>query len=308
MAGASYQVHGIKFYPCPLLLETDAAATAGAMARAAQVHARDLAGFVTLGYDTPGYGQADKSQDGTPALLARTGALAAEHGVPFVCDNAWGMPFIGVDPRSVGADVMLYSMDKVAGAPTSGLLIGREGSMVNVRRALGVHGERFGATSAHGKAVHVAADPGKMTMVGVLASLRILRDRPALVRRPIDATYDIVVDEYERMKGALGDGFVITKSYNIGGVEVNYERTWADGKTGIPIFNNEDRVAGCQLVNLCAAKMGVLVGIADDANILINPGLGTVDDDGAVIEERMRLAVRGLFASMALLREWVDRG
>ena len=29
---------------------------------------------------------------------------------------------------------------------------------------------------------------------------------------------------------------------------------------------------------------------------------------GAVIEERMRLAVRALFASMALFRAWVDRG
>ena len=76
---------------------------------------------------------------------------------------------------------MLYSMDKVAGASTSGLIIGREGPMVNVRRALGIHGERFGATSAHGKASHVAADPGKMTMTGMLAALRVLRDRPQMV-------------------------------------------------------------------------------------------------------------------------------
>ena len=31
-------------------------------------------------------------------------------------------------------------------------------------------------------------------------------------------------------------------------------------------------------------------------------------DLGTVIEERMRLAVRALFASMELLRAWVDRG
>lgn len=308
MVGARNQVHGIKSYSCPLLLETDSGATAHAMTCAAQVHARDLAGFVTLGYDTPGYGRADKTEGGTPVLLAQTGALAASQGVPFICDNAWGIPFIGVDPRRIGADVMLYSMDKVAGAPTSGLLVGREGPMVNVRRALGVHSERFGTTSAHGKAVHVAADPGKMAMLGVLASLRVLRDRPQLVQRPIDDTYAIVIDEYQRMKSALGEGFVITKSFNTGGVEVNYERTWVNGRMGIPIFNNEDRIAGSQLINLCAATMGILVGVADDANVLINPGLGTVDDDGSLIEERMRLAVRGLFATMALLREWVDRG
>ena len=52
-------------------------------------------------------------------------------------DNAWGTPFLGTDPRRIGADVMLYSMDKVAGASTSGLVIGREEPMVNIRRALG---------------------------------------------------------------------------------------------------------------------------------------------------------------------------
>ena len=62
------------------------------------------------------------------------------------------MPFLGTDPRRIGADVMLYSMDKVAGASTSGLVIGREEAMVNIRRALGIHSERFGTTSAHGKA------------------------------------------------------------------------------------------------------------------------------------------------------------
>ena len=54
--------------------------------------------------------------------------------------------------------------------------------------------------------------------------------------------------------------------------------------------------------------MGVLPGQADDANIIINPGLGTVDERGVVIEERMRLVIRALFAAMVLLRRWADRG
>lgn len=308
MAGASYQLHGIKFYPCPLLVNTDAAATTTALRQAARTHAPDLCGFLSLGYDTVGYGYAEKNADGAPQLLKNVGALAAEHGVPYVCDNAWGMPFLGTDPRRIGADVMLYSMDKVTGAPTSGLIIGREGAMVNVRRALGVHGERFGATSAHGKASHVASDPGKMTMSGVLAALRVLRDRPDVVTRPIDVTHELVLDEYARVKDDLGEGIIISKSYNLGGVEVNYERTWAGGRMGIPIFNNEDRIAGSQLLNLCMAKMGVLPGQADDANVVITPGLGTVDETGAIVEDRLRFAVRALFASMALLRAWADRG
>ena len=308
LAGASYALHGIKFLPTPLLMNTDAAATTKALSRAANIHSHDLSGFLSLGYDTAGYGCGKKNGDGAPQLLANIGELAAEYGVPYVCDNAWGTPFLGTDPRLIGADVMLYSMDKVAGASTSGLIIGREGPMVNVRRALGIHGERFGTTSAHGKASHVAADPGKMTMTGMLAALRVLRDRPQTVTKPIDTTYAVIVDEYERAKGDIGEGIVITKSYNLGGVELNYEATWSNKRFGIPIFNNEDRVAGSHLLNLCVTEMGVLPGQADDANVIINPGLGTVDEQGVVIEERMRHAVRALFASMALLRRWVDRG
>ena len=308
MAGASYPLHGIKFYPCPLLMNTDVGKTTDALRRAAEIHARDLSGFVSLGYDTPGFGCGKKNRDGAPQLLANIGELAAEYGVPYVCDNAWGTPFLGTDPRHVGADVMLYSMDKVTGAPTSGLLIGREEAMVNVRRALGIHGDRFGGTSAHGKASHVAADPGRMTMTAMLQALRVLRDQPQVVTQPVDTTHALVLDEYARVKGDLGDGIVITKSYNLGGVEVNYEGTWSGGRIGIPIFNNEDRVAGSALVNLCTAEMGVAPGQADDANIIINPGLGTVDKDGVVIEERMRLAIRATFASLVLLRGWAERG
>ena len=173
---------------------------------------------------------------------------------------------------------MLYSMDKVAGASTSGLVIGREEPMVNIRRALGIHSDRFGSTSAHGKASHVAADPGKVTMTAMLAALQVLRDKPQVVTQPVDTTHALVLDEYARVKDDLGAGIAITKSYNLGGVEVNYEGTWSAGKMGIPIFNNEDRVAGSQLLNLCTAEMGVLPGQADDANIIINPGLGTVDE------------------------------
>jgi hypothetical protein len=67
-------------------------------------------------------------------------------------------------------------------------------------------------------------------------------------------------------------------------------------------------VAGSQLLGLCMAKMGVLPGQAEDANVIVNPGLGTVDEDGVLLEQRMRLAIRALFAAMVLLREWADRG
>ena len=77
---------------------------------------------------------------------------------------------------------------------------------------------------------------------------------------------------------------------------------------GIPIFSQEDRLAGTNLIDLVMAKAGIVPSGADDANMFINPGLGTVDASGALIEERMRLVVRGVFSALALLAEWADKG
>lgn len=304
MAGARYDVHGIKSYPCPLLLDVDPVQTAAALERAASIHASELGGFVTLAYDTPGYGYGVHEGDGAPTLARRIGELAANRGVPYIADNAWGIPILGTDIRKIGADIMMYSMDKVAGGPTSGLIIGREAPMVQIRRALGVHSDRSGSLSTHGKAANVAVDPGKEAMLGMLAALRTLRDSPEVITRPIDATHAIVLDEYQRHRAALGDGIVIAKSVNLGGVEINYQRTWADGRIGIPIFTHEDRVAQSNLLNLCIAKMGVVPNITDDANIPVTPGFGTTDEEGRVIEERMRWVVAAIFRSLALLAEW----
>lgn len=309
LVGARYELHGSKMLPAPLLMETRAADTADAVARAAEIHAQDLTGFVSLSYDTPGYGYAEHGENGAPTLLQRIGAQAARRGLPYLCDNAWGVPFLGTDPRAIQADAMLYSLDKVSGAPTSGLIIGREWSMVGIRRALGVQSERFGVPSAHGKASHVAADPGKMTMLGIVAALRMLRDAPERFTGPIDATHAVVEDEFARRRGRLPEGIVISKSYNLGGVEVNYERTWktGSGRPGIPIFTNEDRIAGAQILNAAIGRMGVLPGQAEDANIVFSPGLGTVDAQGDLIEERMRLVVRATFRALELLFDWASR-
>jgi hypothetical protein len=304
MAGGRYEPHGPKMLPCPLLVQTDAKQTIASVKRSAEFHAASLAGFLTLGYDTPGYGYGDKNENGAPTIQVAVGALASSYGVPYVSDNAWGLPFIGTDPRQVGATVMLYSMDKVAGAPTSGLVLGREEAMVSVRRAMGIQSERFGATSAHGKAAHVAADPGKLSLAAMLQALRVIRDEPERLTGPVDVTHRIVLDEYASFSGRLGEGIRISKSYNVGGVEINYESTWAPDRMGIPIFSNEDRVAGSHVLGQCMAKMGVHLSQAEDANVIVTPGLGTVDRSGRVVEERMRLVVRALFSAMVLLREW----
>ena len=52
--------------------------------------------------------------------------------------------------------------------------------------------------------------------------------------------------------------------------------------------------------------MGVIPNQAEDGNLIVTPGLGTVDEEGVVIEDRMRLAVRALFGALALMARWVD--
>src|SRR5690606_890352 len=124
--------------------------------------------------------------------------------------------------------------------------------------------------------------------------------------RPIDILHDIVLEEHDRVCKRLGMGFVVTKSYNLGGVEINYERTWAQGSTGIPIFSNEDRIAGAQILGQIMAKMGVLLIQSEDGNIVLTPGLGTLDELGRLDEVNMRLVVRSVFAGLLILREWAS--
>lgn len=306
MEGARYDLHGPKMLQAPLLLETDANRTVATLKRVAQIHAANLVGFVTLGYDTPGYGYGAKDGNGAPTIQCAIAGMAAEYGVPYVVDNAWGAPFVGSDIRKLGADLMLYSMDKVAGAPTSGLVIGREDAMVNVRRALGYHSERFGTVSAHGKGAHAAADPGKLSLAGMVHVLRVLRDTPQRLTEPVDLTHQIVLEEYARYQGQLGPDIVITKSYNMGGVEVNYQRTWDRGGFGIPMFTNEDRIAGVNLMGHMLSRMGVVLSQAEDGNVILMPGLGTIESDGKVIESRMRLVIRAVFSTLVLLKEWAQ--
>lgn len=306
MAGSSHILHGPKMMPAPLLMETDAPGTIAALTRAAEIHASELAGFISLGYDTPGYGYAAKTSSGSSSIQVEMGNLAARYNVPYVVDNAWGVPFVGTDPRAIGADTILYSMDKVSGAATSGLIIGREVPMANVRRALGIQSERFGMPSAHGKAAHVAADPGKLALASLVHVLRELRDNPERFRKPINDLDEIVREELARYSDRLGAGIEITCSYNLGGIEVNYERSWNGNVPGIPIFTNEDRIAGKQILGQIMGRMGVMLIQAEDGNVLLTPGMGTMGSDGSLDPSAMRRVVRSLFEALILLRDWSE--
>ncbi|QGG47271.1 hypothetical protein [Heliorestis convoluta] len=301
LAGAKYPVHGIKAHPVPLLTEVDPESSIEQMALAAEVHAAYLTGFTSIGYDTPGYGYGAKDDDGTPILMKRMGELAHEYNVPYLVDNAWGIPFVGTDPRKANADLIVYAMDKAAGAATSGLVIGREDLMVTIRRAMGMQGDRWGTTASYGKAAYVTFDPGKEALLSQVQALRVLRDNPEVLTKPVDDLERIVKEEFEKLNPKIRQGIIITKSYNSQAVEVNYEGTWKNNGIGFPVFAIEDMYAGSNILQTGLAQMGVIPTIAYDANIYISPGLGTTDEHGQLIEPNMRYAVRALVQLMEIV-------
>jgi hypothetical protein len=192
-------------------------------------------------------------------------------------------------------------MDKASGAPTCGLAIGKEETMVPLHRALGTHGHRFGIPFSHGKAAYVTLDPGKEALLGLIATLKALMEKPDTYKQAVDLWYDITIDEFGKLDSGIRDGLVISKDYSQLAVEVNYENTWTDGKMGIPIFSIEDMYAGTALTQSGVTQMGVIACVAYDANIKMNPGLGTLDEDGVLIEEPTRYCIRALVKFIELL-------
>ncbi|TYP59884.1 hypothetical protein [Thermosediminibacter litoriperuensis] len=301
LVGADYSVHGIKYFPVILLTKVDPEASAKKIRVAAEREASMFAGITSLAYDTPGYGYGVKDGEGTPVLQKRLAEIAHEFDVPYVLDNAWGVPFIGHDIRKSGADVIIYSLDKASESTTAGLIVGKEEYMVHIRRALGYHGDRYGTTASYGKAAYVTNDPGKEALLGVIAALKELRENPEELTKPVDDLYNIVKEEFEQIHPKIKKGLIITKSYNSRAVEVNYENTWNGDELGLPIFSIEDMYAGTNIFQSGVAQMGVIPTVAYDANIMISPGLGTTDENGQIIEDRARWAVRALIKLMEIV-------
>jgi len=292
--GANYDCHGIKYHPAIQLTGVDADASAKKIRAAAERHQTMLTAFASLAYDTPGYGYGTKEKNGAPRLQKLIGDIAQEMELPYIVDNAWGAPFVGTDIRKTGADVICYSMDKASGCVTAGLIIGKEEKLIPLRRALGTHGDRYGTGTSHGKAAYVTFDPGKEGLVGVIASLKVLRDKPERFTKPLDELYQIVTEEFGKIDPAIRNDFTIYKSMNSGAVEINYEKSWLPGGKQIPIFSIEDMYSGTNIFQAGLSQMGIIPSIAYDGNMLISPGLGTTDLEGNLIHERTQWAVRGL--------------
>ncbi len=299
LAGASYEPHGVNYHVVPVLLDVDPEASIALISRVAERHGKHLTAIVSMGYDTPGYGYGAKDENGVPRLQKHLGQLARSYDVPYIVDNAFGLPFLGTNPAKIGADVIVYSMDKAAHCPTSGLIIGREDVMVPIRRALGFHGGREGSPASYGQSGYVAADPGKAALLGQVAALRALRDKPRVWVENADRLESIVREEFDRLPAGVRDLVSITKTYNSEAVEVNWEGTWRDGRVGIPLFSSEDAYCGSSPVTWALEAMGVMAH--DDCNMYIAPGFGTSDENGVMIPENMRWCVRALVETLRIL-------
>lgn len=304
LVGARYDCHGIKYFPCPLMLHVDPELSHEAVTKVAARHASTLVGITSLGYDTPGFGYGERDSEGTPVIQKLYSRLAQEYNVPYIIDNAAAAPFTGTDIRRTGADLVLYSTDKALGAPIGGLIIGKEEVMVPLRRALGTHSSRNGSLS-YGKASHVGFDPGVQSLAGIIAALKAVRTDPTVLTDAVDRTYDIVIEEMASLDAEVAEYCMVTKTYNRLEVEVNYQDSWTEQRIGFPIFTMEDMYAGTNLVGSAMRAMGLIPTVSQNANMVIVPGQGTTDERGRLIEERMRWCVRALFRALEVIeRHW----
>ena len=166
---------------------------------------------------------------------------------------------------------------------------------------MGMAGDRWGTTASYGKAAYVCFDPGKEALATQLQALKVLRDNPKVLTKPVDDLEAIVKEEFAKLPKHLQEGLIITKSYNSTAVEVNYENTWKNGKMGIPIFSIEDMYAGSNLFQAGMMQMGVIPTIAYDGNIYISPGLGTTDENGQLLEREARWCVQALVKNIEIV-------
>jgi hypothetical protein len=302
MAGAKYQSHGIRFNPTSLLTGVSPHETIEEVQKVAGRHSPNLVGIASVGYDTPSYGHGELDEDGAPLLLKMLGEVARDYDVPYIVDTGGSIPFVGMNPRDIDCDIITYSMDKPGRAPATGLIIGKDEAINPIRKGMGLGGQRYGEVSSHGKAVFTYADPGRDALVGLVAYLKVLRDHPERVKAPVDRFHQIIVEEFQTFEPArfLSD-LLFTKTYQLGGTEINYERTWRDGEFGIPIFTLEDLWANTNPIVSAQAEMGIEPATIYSGKIFLSPGLGTLDRDGRLIEDNARMAAKCLVKSLEIV-------
>ena len=72
----------------------------------------------------------------------------------------------------------------------------------------------------------------KESLLGLVATLKVLLKHRDQFKRNLDVLYDITVDEFSKIDQGLMEGVKIDKVYSTNSVDVNYQDTWKNGHMG----------------------------------------------------------------------------
>ncbi len=298
LEGAGYVHHGIAYTPVALLTEVDAESSLEIIAATADVHAASLAGFLSTGYDTPGFGAAMRDDKGTPLLQSGMGQLAGEFDVPYIMDCGLSIPLLGATPASARATLAVYSLSEQPGWDSPALIVGLESLMTPIRKEAGL----FKVPPLGGYVMKDTPYASLVPTAAVIAEqfhmLRTLRERPRRYADEVDDLNRVVLKELSSLPAKLKDCLKVTPSYGMLAVEVNYEDSWKEG-TGIPIFTMGDTNAGTHLMQLALDLMGASGIKVLDASIYITAGR---EESGAGPgSDRVRYSIQCVTALLQIL-------
>lgn len=298
LEGAAYVHHGIAYTPAALLAEVEAESSLEIIAATADVHSANLAGFLSLGYDTPGFGAVSRDEKGTPLLQSGIGQLAGEFDVPYLMDCGYSVPLLGAIPARTRASLAVYSLGDESGREAPALIVGLENLMTPIRKESGL----FKVPPLGGYAMrgtpYASLVPSATVMSNQLHMLRELRERPRRFADEVDHLNRVVLKELGTLPAKVKDCLKVTPSYGMLSVEVNYEDSWKEGM-GIPIFTMGDTNAGTHLMQLALDLMGATGVNVLDASIYIRAGR---EESGAgPSSDKVRFSVQCVTALLQIM-------
>ncbi len=267
--GAIYANHGISFVQTPFLTGVDPESSLQIIAAAAEAHTANLAGFISLGYDTPGLSGGVKSQNGAPLLQLGLSQIAAEFNVPYVVDARHSFPFMGETESPLQAGATVYRLWPRRGDRSPALLVGAEELISPIRKDAGFHIPPPSFGYAAEGAPFESQVPEPETVAYQADLLALLRGRPRRFFELVDDLHELVLQGLEECPKEIRTRLRVSKSYGMMGVEINYEDTWLEG-IGLPVFTDTDTRAGTNLLRLGLDLMGATGIRVEDASIYLD--------------------------------------